>query len=605
MRRSRRAAALAAGLLLSCLCGLTAPSVARASHVTFVSPIDGARGILPVTTLLVRYDGAAPLAAGDLAAAFEVVGSSSGPHAGRAHVSRDGDALIFEPATPFALGEHVTVRLSEAAAPDPGRLGVARTFAFDVAARLSPRRGAIPDLDAPAMAGLLAPATPAATRDTLPADFPDLVTQQMGACAPGQLFLANIPLAGDQTPYLMVVDNAGTPLWYRAMPGWVTDFRRHANGDFAYFDNGAGVWTVLDSTLTPSETWQAGNGYFTDNHEFRMLANGHVLLLAVDPQIVDMSALVPGGRTAATVLGMVVQELDADHDVVFQWRSFDHVAITDAIGIDLTAVTIDYMHSNALDVADDGNLLLSSRHLSEITKIDRSTGDVVWRWGGKHNQFTFVGDTLQFGYQHGIRQIGNGHYTLFDNGTLRVPSWSRACEYALDEVNHTATLAWSYRPNPDIRALAMGFVQRLDNGNTLVSFGTGKPDAIEVTPEGDEVLVLSLPDQMSSYRVLRKDWNPLPVSVTNARLVLDLAFLGPNPAHGTTTLMARLPQAGRVALRVFDLQGREVATPLSPALRQAGVLTVPLRLAGRPSGVYFCRLETEQGATTRRLLLVN
>lgn len=604
MRRSRRAAALAAGLLM-CSCFLIAPSPARAGRVTFVSPVDGARGILPVTTLLVRYDGAPALAGGDLAKAFEVTGSVSGPHAGRAHFSRDGDALLFEPATPFALGERVTVRLSDVAAPDPGRLGSARSFAFDVAPRLSPRRGALPDVDGFAPIGVRAPSAPAAANDTLPADFPDLVTQQLGACAPGQLFLANIPLAGDQTPYIMVVDNAGTPLWYRAMPGWVTDFRRHANGDFAYFDNTAGVWTVLDSTLTPSETWQAGNGYFTDNHEFRMLPNGHALLLAVDPQVVDMSAVVPGGQPAATVLGMVVQELDADRNVVFQWRSFDHVAITDCMGINLTGATIDYVHSNAVDVADDGNLVLSSRHLSEITKIDRTTGDVLWRWGGKHNQFTFVGDTLPFDYQHGIRQIANGHYTLFDNGTLRSPSWSRACEYALDEVNHTATLVWSYRPNPDVRALAMGFVQRLSNGNTLVSFGTGKPDAIEVTPEGDEVLMLSLPDQMSSYRVLRKDWDPVPLAVTNARESLDLAFLGPNPAHGSTTLLARLPHAGRVSLRVFDLQGREVAAPLPPSVRNAGVLTIPLRLEGRPSGVYFCRLDTERGSATRRLLLVH
>ena len=38
-------------------------------------------------------------------------------------------------------------------------------------------------------------------------------------------------------------------------------------------------------------------------------------------------------------------------------------------------------------------LMISSRHLNEITKISRTTGDIIWRFGGKNNQFTFVNDT--------------------------------------------------------------------------------------------------------------------------------------------------------------------------------------------------------------------
>ena len=45
--------------------------------------------------------------------------------------------------------------------------------------------------------------------------------------------------------------------------------------------------------------------------------------------------------------------------------------------------------SNAIDIDFDGNFLISSRGLDEITKIDRFTGDVIWRWGGCQNQFNF------------------------------------------------------------------------------------------------------------------------------------------------------------------------------------------------------------------------
>jgi hypothetical protein len=43
-------------------------------------------------------------------------------------------------------------------------------------------------------------------------------------------------------------------------------------------------------------------------------------------------------------------------------------------------------------------------------------------------------------------------------------------EYALDTQNLTATLVWEYRHTPAIYTAIMGYVQRLQSGNTIVSF---------------------------------------------------------------------------------------------------------------------------------------
>ena len=107
----------------------------------------------------------------------------------------------------------------------------------------------------------------------------------------------------------------------------------------------------------------------------------------------------------------------------------------------------------------------------------------VWRWGGKHNQFTFLGDTLKFSHQHDPARITNGNITMWDNGNLHtkivadtiatVPS-SRAIEYKLDEVNHTATAVWQYNNLP--YSSAAGNVQRFDNtGNTFDRFRNNCP----------------------------------------------------------------------------------------------------------------------------------
>lgn len=52
---------------------------------------------------------------------------------------------------------------------------------------------------------------------------------------------------------------------------------------------------------------RTGNGYNTDGHELILLPDGHWLLMSYDPQIVDMSVIVPGGNPIATVIGLIIQ----------------------------------------------------------------------------------------------------------------------------------------------------------------------------------------------------------------------------------------------------------------------------------------------------------
>lgn len=92
-----------------------------------------------------------------------------------------------------------------------------------------------------------------------------------------------------------------------------------------------------------------------------------------------MDTIVQGGDSATVVTGNIIQGLDQNKNVIFQWRSWDHFQITDATpDIDLTAHTIDYVHCIAVELDDDGNILISSRHINEITKINIQTGDIIW-----------------------------------------------------------------------------------------------------------------------------------------------------------------------------------------------------------------------------------
>jgi hypothetical protein len=166
-------------------------------------------------------------------------------------------------------------------------------------------------------------------------------------------------------------------------------------------------------------------------------------------------------------------------------------------------------HMNAIDVDEDGHLLVSSRHLSEVTKINRQTGQVIWRLGGPHSDFSFVNDPLNgFSCQHDIRVVGQRRYTVFDNGNDHHPPVSRAVEYELDPNAGTATLVWEYRAVPDRYAYHQGNAQRLPNGNTLINFVLAEyPKVTEVNRDGEiEFEMDFVKPGTIAYRVFRFPW---------------------------------------------------------------------------------------------------
>jgi hypothetical protein len=290
----------------------------------------------------------------------------------------------------------------------------------------------------------------------------------------------------------------------------------------------------MDWNLTEVDSFQCGNGYIADNHDFMVMPNGHALLFAYDPQPIDMSLIVPGGHPGATVAASIVQELDLSGNVVFQWRAWDYIPITDSYA-NLRRSRIDYTHINAIDMDADGNILISSRNLCEITKIDRETGEIIWRLGGEQSDFTFVGENeanapTYFANQHSVRKLENGNIMLFDNGNLHSPSYSRAVEYALDEQAMTATLVWEYRHDPDIFARTRGTIQRLPNGNTLIGWGgaslNGDRAATEIRPDKSIVFEMTFPPGMyayGAYRHVRADSAPA-ASVTLSDMVPGADF---------------------------------------------------------------------------------
>ncbi|MEO8086952.1 MAG: aryl-sulfate sulfotransferase [Bacteroidota bacterium] len=312
----------------------------------------------------------------------------------------------------------------------------------------------------------------------------------------------------------LVLDRYGDVVYYKSL-GTLTnspDFKVQPDGRISYFRNQQ--FYLFDSTFTIVDSVSCKNGITTDSHDFQVLPNGNFLLLGYETSTMDLSSYAwfkptgTHGSVSASVKCNVVQELDINKNVVFEWHCKDYFAFADVDSVWLSNPNIvDWTHCNAIELDDDGNILLSSRHFNEIIKINRTDSTIMWRLGGVQNEFTFLNDSTPFYGQHDIRRIQNGNITLLDDGfrVTGVPFHAcRAMEYQLDEINKTATVVWDYTYDSTMYSKATGNVERLPNGNTLVNFGminsVKNTTFVVVDSLKNKKFEVAFIDTMSSYR---------------------------------------------------------------------------------------------------------
>ncbi len=459
---------------------------------------------------------------------LRVEGSVSGVHNGELLLASDGKTIVFNPNVEFASNEEVNVVMEQGVRTLTGDEIPECSFRFFTASEgiiQLPGATLKDDISSEKIQFPLA-AKKGANSVLLPA--PTITIDSINNPSPGYIFMAtwdrNVP--AQYGNFIFVLDQNGEIVDSVRVNGAPFDFQIQQNGLLTYALGGFSAnvplpgedlqHMVLDENLALVDSFKMKNGYTTDFHEFKMLPNGHVMMMAYHTIIYDLSTVVDSGQTDASLVINIIQEQDRDRNVVFEWRNIDYIPIIDS-DEDLSKPRVNYSTLNAFDIDDDGNILASFRNHSEIMKISRETGELLWRMGGRNGEFTYDGEHEEnapyyHARQHNIQRHANGNITLFDNGQYHTPPYSRAIEYELDEYNKVATLVseWRY-PKGNIFCVTAGNAQLLPDGGWFIGYGVPNPqfvkrNAVEVHPDGTIALELSLPDGVLAYRISKLPW---------------------------------------------------------------------------------------------------
>jgi hypothetical protein len=566
--------------------------VTFSNEIIYTDPVNGAKMVRIENNITIGFTNATVFNAQDLSGDIVVMGTLSGIHNGKILFRDNFKKIVFVPDKPFNLNEKVSVNFTGELRKYNSAGSKINNFVFYTTSKqitYDPLKGLEKEtgilLQNPEMF------------------FPPPVLNVIVDNSPsqGSMFFAPFSAAS----YITILNNNASPFWSQQRSTVGFDFKKQKNGNLTFFANNPPRFIEMNSSYDTIHIYKCGNGYTTDLHELQILLNGNAFLMAYDPQPVDMSLIVPGGHPNATVIGLIIQEIDQNNAVLFQWRSWDHMLITDATQEDLTDSLIDYVHGNAIELDDDNNILISSRHIDEITKINRSTGEIIWRLGGKNNMF-IINDPTRFSHQHDIRRINNGNITFFDNGNFRFPEYSRAVEYSLNEVNHTATLVWQFQREPQVVSSWGGNAQRLNNGNTFISWGGASNTVTEVKPDGTIVFEASYVPGIFTYRGFKETWPHVPTAIeplNNTAGEFTLMQNYPNPFNPVTTIRFNLEKAGETSIVLYSITGKEIKT-YQRGFLEKGFHSININGSDLASGVYFYKLISGPKSAVGKMILL-
>jgi hypothetical protein len=394
------------------------------------------------------------------------------------------------------------------------------------------------------------------------------------AAAPGYVFIA--PKKAVRQEGVLILDDDGRVVWFHPSKLGVADFRvQRYRGQpvltwwqgHSKFGRGRGDYVIMNNSYQRIALVRAGNGLAGDEHEF-----------AITPRD---TALITFYEQRGDVIDSGLQELDiATGRVLFEWHALGHIALSESYAKRRGKAPFDYFHINSVESGADGNLLVSARNTHAVYEINRRTGAVIWRLGGKRSDFG-MGAGTTFAWQHDARWRSPTTISLFDDGAApAVEKQSRALLLHVDLRRRKVTLLHAYTHPKRLLSGSQGNMQLLRDGHVFVGWGA-QPWFTEFAAGGKVVFDGRFVKGADSYRAYKFEWHGHPQGrpavvarkAGNGRVTVYVSWNGATDVTRWRVL-AGASSAGLTPLRTTRRRGFETAIELKTDARffQVGAL---------------------------------
>jgi hypothetical protein len=324
--------------------------------------------------------------------------------------------------------------------------------------------------------------------EPLPADLPPITVtvHDPARAAPGWVFFSInrwTALPDPTWAYLLAVDRLGRVAWVQKAPLPTMDYDRRPNGGSVFT---AGMRAILETALGGTvermvTTTDVGTDTF--HHEVLPLADDSLAVLSTELRTIDGYPDGAGGTRSHNVVGDVLLHIDWDGTVRARHHLLDLLdPLAVHAGFDSPFWAIppydevedakDWSHTNTIvEHPAGGDWVLSVRNHSQLVRIGRDSGALVWKMG-PGGDFALTAGTW-FSHQHLPVFLGEDRILVYDNGNADTDAApdraSGAVEYEIDESARTVREVWRYARGG--HAPVVGSAQRLPNGHTLINDG--------------------------------------------------------------------------------------------------------------------------------------
>ena len=331
------------------------------------------------------------------------------------------------------------------------------------------------------------------TTNNLPATVPSM---EIGVYDAAQVsdkpYLAGVALGG-QPAFFVIERESGDYLWYRELEGSpkLNPVMTFANGsnDILYNEFSEDRDNDIGAIYRESLTGESVEAYDTDwaHHTFEQGPDGVLAYVYADIREVTAEDTDDADLVGFTAVGDAIWLVDPATGAISElFSTWDYLPVQEGDLWDdgFYPQGNNWTHGNALNYYEVSpttggpTYLFSFGGLDVILEIDASSGEVVAEFSGDGGYGTDAAirpaaGSTSFSFQHDTTWTDDGN--LLMSSSLGVgPSYETyQIEYSVDYGGGALTEVWSNGVGEKFQAFALGQARRQDNGNTLISWGSG------------------------------------------------------------------------------------------------------------------------------------